>query len=237
MLHVDDILLNSNNIDLIEKCKVEISNKFKCTDLGEINTFLNINVKYDRNKGILTANQHDLIMKIAKKFRVENFRKFETPAEERLVLEKCNDSSLLTKSPYRELVGSFMYIILNTRPDICFSISFFSQDFKHLPHILMYLVHTKDHSFTYKRKVSLESIIEVYSDADWGNCPETHRSFSRGVVFVYGNMTNWHTKKHNSETLSSTETEFVAICNVTTEAMWTRRLLLDLGEKESLSYI
>lgn len=129
--------------------------------------------------------------------------------------------------------------MLSTRPDTCFSISFFSQfaigtsdhHFKHLLRVLKYLFFTKARNFTYTRKATVVSIIEIYSDAGWGNCPETSRAFSGAVVFVCGNLTNWYSKKQSSVALSSTESEIVAVCEAIPEAIWTRRQLLDLGKK------
>lgn len=129
-----------------------------------------------------------------------------------------------------------MYIMLGSRPDICFAISYFSQfqdcatdtHFNHLIRVLKYLNIAKDFILTYDRSKS-NVALEIYSDADWANCVETRRSISGGCGLVFGNLVSWFSRKQSSVTLSSTESELISLCEGVKEEIWLKRLLADLG--------
>lgn len=176
LLYVDDILICSTDLSKVNGLKRLISQKFKCRDLFEINNFLGLNVQYDRDNGVLKINQRNLINKIAKRFNVIDCKPVYTPIEEKLALSRCFDQTRKTWKPYRELVGCLMYVMLGSRPDICYSISYFSQfqdngsdeHFSHLLRVLKYLVTTVNVNLTFVRSNS-DSALDVYCDADWAN--------------------------------------------------------------------
>ncbi len=235
LLYVDDILLCSPNYDQLSKFKSLIKVKFKCKDFNRIKNFLGLNIDYNRERGVLKINQKNLICKIAKRFNVTDTINVVTPLEEKLFLERISDKSNVTRLPYRELVGCLMYVMLGSRPDICYAISFFSsfQDsasdvhFKYLMRVLKYLYQTRDLSLTFDSSKSTP-VLEVYCDADWANCPETRRSYSGCCAFFYGNLVSWFSRKQHLVTLSSSESELIALCEASRESIWLKRLILEL---------
>lgn len=69
-----------------------------------------------------------------------------------------------------------------------------------------------------------------YSDADWAGDISTHRS-TTGYVFMYaGGAVSWASRLQHCVTLSSMESEYVALGEATQELVWLRKLLADLGE-------
>lgn len=236
-IYVDDIILSSANLDTISEIKRVIGEKYKCKDLGEIRSFLGLSVNYNRNEAILQIDQEKMIERVAEKFRVSNCNNVLTPMEEKLVLHPCKDPKQLTKYPYRELIGSLMYLMLGTRPDICFAVSFFSQfqdsatdiHFQQLLRVLKYVYSTRSLKLTYTAKNLNSEILSVYSDADWANCMFSRRSFSGCCAFVFGNLVSWSCRKQSLVALSSTESEIIALCECTTEAVWLQRLVADFN--------
>lgn len=95
-------------------------------DLGEVKNFLGIQITRNFNERIMTLNQKNLINKILKRFDFENTRSVKTPIESKLCLDECDVSNVTTK-PYKELIGCLMFIMLGSRPDIAYAISYFSQ--------------------------------------------------------------------------------------------------------------
>ena len=68
-----------------------------------------------------------------------------------------------------------------------------------------------------------------YSDADWAGCGETRKSTS-GQIFKLGKCAiSWRSRKQSIVALSTTEAEYVALCEASQEAVWLRRLLGDIG--------
>ena len=71
-----------------------------------------------------------------------------------------------------------------------------------------------------------------YSDADYAGCTETRKSTS-GLVFRLGQCTiSRCSKKQSIIAQSSTESEYVALCSASLEAVWLRRLLAGVGFKQ-----
>lgn len=50
--------------------------------MGEISTYLGINIKYDRSKSIITLDQENYINSLAKKYNIQNAKLYETPMEQ-----------------------------------------------------------------------------------------------------------------------------------------------------------
>lgn len=138
--------------------------------------------------------------------------------------------------PYREIVGSLMYIMLATRPDLCFPISYLSRfqdkwDETHwniLKYLLRYLKGSKDVSLIYNRKQTVKELLG-FVDADHAR-DRVDRKSTTGFLFeVYGNSVVWCSRKQTGVSLSSTEAEYIASSLAVCEAMWLRGLLNDLN--------
>lgn len=198
--------------------------------------FLGINIIRENN-GCLKLSQKQCISNALHRFDMYNCKSIATPIEAGLKLEK--ELKDFTTKPYRELVGSLMYIMLSTRPDLSYSINYFSRyqncasdnHYNYLKRILRYLKSTLDYELNYVRNITAPALVG-YADADWGNDPD-RRSITGYLFQVYGNTVSWVTRKQPVVSLSSTEAEYISLCNATTEAIWLKRLLFDLGIETS----
>jgi hypothetical protein len=66
-----------------------------------------------------------------------------------------------------------------------------------------------------------------FTDADWASNLHCH-SISSFAVFVGCGITSWSAKKQHLVTLSSTESEYVALTNASKEVIWIHKLLHEL---------
>ncbi|KXJ84011.1 hypothetical protein RP20_CCG016978 [Aedes albopictus] len=67
-----------------------------------------------------------------------------------------------------------------------------------------------------------EGVFEGFSDADWGNDPESRRSIT-GYIFQFaGGSVSWSCRKQPTVALSTTEAEYMAMSAATQEALWWR---------------
>jgi hypothetical protein len=78
------------------------------------------------------------------------------------------------------------------------------------------------------------SIIELFSDADWGNSPDDRRSVTGYLSMLAGGVVTWCSKKQPTTALSSMEAEYMALASATREALWLRSMLTELGSLSSL---
>jgi histone deacetylase 1/2 len=137
---------------------------------------------------------------------------------------------------YRSIVGALQYLTL-TRPDISFSVNKVCQ-FLHAPttshwsavkRILRYIRGTLKVGLTFRRSSSL--LLSAFSDADWAGCPDYRKSTGGFAVFVGPNLISWSARKQATVSRSSTEAEYKAIADATTELIWVEALLKELGIK------
>lgn len=234
LIYVDDIILAGINLNIIEKCKKDLMNKFELQDKGDLKNFLGLEIEYDRDKGFLEISQKRYLQGILKKFNFENCNSISTPIDPKCAMNTHNYES--EKEPVRELVGCLMYLMLGSRPDISFSVNYYSryQDknvsevWKGLKRLMRYLKGTADVILKFERKtVDLE--MTCYVDSDWGGDLQDRKSVSGYLIKVFGNTVLWVTRKQNCVSLSSTEAELVALCSAVQDCLYFKRLLQDLG--------
>lgn len=240
LLYVDDILIACNDTKFLSDLKFKLSESFKLKQLSnQFYNFLGINIDRDMQNKIVSIDQTLAIQNLVKKFNVENCKTFKTPIERNLNLKIGCEISESTRLPYKELLGSLMYLMMGTRPDICFSISYFGQfqdcatdeHFKHLLRVLKYLKYTANYKLYFY--YSKDNVFG-FADADWANNINDRKSISGYCFKLFNNLVCWSSKKQTSVALSSTESEFVAVCVASCELLYLKNLLFDLKVDFSL---
>ncbi|XP_055633509.1 uncharacterized protein LOC129773874 [Toxorhynchites rutilus septentrionalis] len=138
--------------------------------------------------------------------------------------------------PYRELVGSLMYLMSGTRPDICFALTYLSrfqenptqEHWQCLKRILRYLSGTINVGLLYTKHQD-DPAISCYVDADWANGLVDRKSTTGFFIKVYGNIVQWCSRKQAIVALSSCEVEYVAACDAAKEVLWLLKVMADLN--------
>lgn len=225
--------LHSEILDVRNK----LMNVFEMRDLTNDKklTFLGLNIT-KTNYGLF-IDQKELIQKVLAVFNMSNCRAVDVPIQHKLDLEfdttDCNNNL-----PYRELIGYLMYIMLGSRPDLCYAITYFSKfqncysdiHWKHLKNVLRYLKGTENLGLRYNKTIhgNLCDILSAYVDADFANDTNDRKSISGYVLKVFNNVTFWKTKKQNTVSISSSEAEYVALSNCLTEVLFLKQLLQEI---------
>jgi hypothetical protein len=136
--------------------------------------------------------------------------------------------------PYKAAVGSLMYVMVATRPDLAFAMSVVSQHMakcgpKHwaaVKRVMRYLQGSLDAKLVLGGK-SLALV--GFCDADWAGDATDRRSTTGYVFMLGGGAISWNSKKQPTIALSTTEAEYMAISQCTREAIWLRQLMSDVG--------
>jgi hypothetical protein len=68
-----------------------------------------------------------------------------------------------------------------------------------------------------------------YTDADWGGDRDDRRSIGAYIVKIGCGAVSWKSKKQTCVALSSTEAEYIALCQVAKESVWMMDFLGGLG--------
>lgn len=133
LLYVDDILLISSSKVSINGVKHDLKRHFDMKDLGPAQKILGVKILRDRAKRTIYLSQTDYLHKVLNRFAMENAKPAPIPLGGHLDFSKkdCPVSTLDKKKmenvPYDVAVGSIMYAMLCTRPDLAFAISVLSR--------------------------------------------------------------------------------------------------------------
>ena len=235
LLYVDDIVLAAPTMDQIDWIRLQLYTEFDMTDLGELTTFLGLEISRNREKRTLHLSQSRYIAKILDLHGMQNSNSAVTPADVHIRLEKSSQGFEATpkdRQRYQSAVGSLMYTMLGTRPDIAYAVSKVSQycsnpDTTHwtaVKRIFHYLAGTQNYGLGYG--VHGQGI--GFTDADWGS-GEDRRSVGGFAFILGGAAVSWSSKKQGTVALSSTEAEYMALTQGVKESIWLQAILIDLG--------
>ncbi|KAJ9541256.1 hypothetical protein OSB04_027762 [Centaurea solstitialis] len=248
VLYVDDILLIGNDVPTLQSVKSWLSKCFQMKDLGEAAYILGIKIYRNRSKRLIGLSQSTYIDKILKKFRMDESKKGFIPMQHGIVLSKTQcpvssqDQDKMKSVPYASAIGSIMYAMLCTRPDVAYSVSVTSryQQNPGEPHwvavknILKYLRRTKE-MFLVFGGTEDEISVTGYSDASFQTDRDDFRSQSGYVFTLNGGAISWKSSKQDTIADSTTEAEYIAASDAAKEAVWLRNFLSDLRVVASIS--
>ena len=245
ILYVDDLILATNSQELLDRTKQALSNKFSMKDLGEVHYFLGIQVIRNRKDRAIWLSQRRYVEQILKTYNLDQSKPVATPLQVGDKLTKLQEPQSeaeeqeMSAIPYGNAVGSLIYAMLGTRPDIAAAVGVCSQymanpglqHWKAVKRILRYLQGTLDLGLKLGGKNATASL-KGYSDSDWGGSLDDRKS-TTGFVFDFGGPISWQSKKQPTVALSSTEAKYMALTQAAKEAIWLQGLLSELGIKET----
>ena len=133
VLYVDDILLIGNDIPMLQSVKVWLSKQFSMKDLGEASYILGIKIYRDRSRRMLGLSQSRYIDQVLKRFSMEGSKRGYLPIGHGIHLSKKmspktpEERNRMNSIPYASAVGSIMYAILCTKPDVAYVLGIVSR--------------------------------------------------------------------------------------------------------------
>jgi hypothetical protein len=130
-IYVDDLLIaGAFKLD-INKIKDSLKERFKMSDLGACHFYLGMEVIRDRPRRTLRLSQTAYLRKVLQDFGMEHCNdKITTPMETSSRLMPADpgyEADPKLRRNYQSAVGSLMYAMLGTRPDLAFAVSVISR--------------------------------------------------------------------------------------------------------------
>ncbi|GKV37171.1 hypothetical protein SLEP1_g45230 [Rubroshorea leprosula] len=211
LIYVDDMIITGDDVSRIDEVKQFLNHRFEMKDLGSLSYFLGLEVTSLDDGYLLSQMKYasDLISKTG----LTNSKNVSTPLEPNVKLTPLDGFPLLDPTPYRQLVGSLVYLT-TTRPDIAYAVHVVSQfmaapRFIHSAAVLRIICYVKGtlfHGLHFSAHSSL--VLHAYSNADWAGDLTDRRSTIGYCLFLGNSLISSRSKKQAIPSRSSTETEY-----------------------------
>ena len=233
---VDDIIICSNTLSLITDVKNMLNSHFHMDDRGELKWFLGIDFQRLDN-GNYKMSQERYLETVLDRFSMTECKPVGTPAEINLHLQP-RENDKVPNFPFRQAIGSLVYLSVATRPDISWIISKLSQHLEKptdahitaVKRVLRYLKGTKSSKLIFTPK---DAQLIAYTDSDWANDPEDRRSTSGFIVTLGSAPISWKSRKQPTVSLSSCEAEYIALAEAVKEILYLQSLCFAVNIKQS----
>ncbi|UYV76125.1 hypothetical protein LAZ67_13002672 [Cordylochernes scorpioides] len=243
-IYVDDCLICSVNKQHLDDIVQYLNSNFEIKTFTA-DYFLGLQIYRDRTTKMLFLHQASYIERTLEHYNLLDIKLQSVPSDpySKLTKEMCpkDDQEIeeMNKIPYRQTIGSLMYLMTGTRPDIAYAVSRVSQFMNNpgpshwtaVKKIFGYLKATKNIGICFGGS-SCTSTLIGFSDADFAGDLDTRKS-TTGYVFMLNNgPISWCSQKQNCVSLSTTESEYIAASKATKEAIWLRHLLRELHQEQ-----
>ncbi|CAI7728498.1 unnamed protein product [Closterium sp. NIES-53] len=124
LVYVDDLVFATAHTEALALVKLELQKRHTCTDLGELRSYLGLQITWDRARRTITLTQSHMVHQVLQRF---GFR-YSSPQSTllptgHLLSAPPSDESVEPSGPYPELLGCLMYLMTCTRPDLAYPLS------------------------------------------------------------------------------------------------------------------
>ncbi|CAI7739854.1 unnamed protein product [Closterium sp. NIES-53] len=210
LVYVDDLVFATADTEALTLVKSELQKRHTCTDLGELRSYLGLQITRDRARRTITLTQSHMV-----------------------------HQSVEPSGPYPELVGCLMYLMTCTRPDLAYPLSLLARyvapgrhrkvHWDAVKRVLRYLCSTSGTGLVLGGRGPV--VLTGHADASWVDDSATQQS-SQGYTFSLGSgSVSWRSTCSSSVLSSSCEAEIYAGAMAAQELRWLTYLLTDLGEQ------
>ncbi|XP_039687828.1 secreted RxLR effector protein 161-like [Medicago truncatula] len=140
-------------------------------------------------------------------------------------------------TPYASGVGSIMYGMVCSRPDLSYAISVISRfmanlgqvHWQALKWVLRYLNESLKGCLRYTRSQPGREALEGYVDVDYVGNVDTRISLSGFVFTLFGTLVTWKANQQSVVALSTTQAEYIALVEGVKEAIWLKGMIGEMG--------
>ncbi|CAI7846217.1 unnamed protein product [Closterium sp. NIES-53] len=209
LVYIDDLVFATADTEALALVKVEQQERHTCTDLGELRSYLGLQITRDIARRTITLTQPHMVQQVLQCFNFKWSSPHPTPLSTgHSLLAPPSDESVEPSGLYPELVGCLMYLMTCSRPDLAYPLSLLA---------------------CYVAPV----VFTCHSDTSSADDQTTHRS-TEGYIFSLGTgSVLWRsTRSFSAPALSSScEAGIYAGAMAAQELRWLNYLLTDFGER------
>ena len=247
-LYVDDILIAGSDPEYIRQLKSDFSGQYDMKDLGRVEQYLGMKISWIGNDIIIDQQSYvsDLINRFGAQLQGYETKSYSSPMARELKLSKKDLTNMTTTQqkyvdsfPYQSIIGALLYLAINTRPDIAYSVNSLARfnscpTFQSCKAAIRVLCYVRDTSSLGLNFCSDDLNLTCLSDSDWAGDVDSRRSTTGYVVFAAGAPIAWCSKLQTTVAISSMEAEYMAAFFAVQEVVWLKGVLsemdLDYGQ-------
>ncbi|GJU55507.1 retrotransposon protein, putative, ty1-copia subclass [Tanacetum coccineum] len=196
---------------MLKDVKSYLGRCFAMKNLGEAAYILGIKIYRDRSKRLIGLCQSAYIEKILKRYYMKNSKRGSIPMQEKLKLSKSQGASTpadvkgMQNVQYASAMGSIMYVVRCTRPDVAFA-----------------------QNITSRFQQNPELRVSCYTGAGYLTDADDLKSQTGYVFVLNGGAVDWKSTKRSIFATSSAEAEYIAASDTSKEAVWVRKFIARL---------
>lgn len=197
----------------LKSIKTELNKNFKMNDMGEASSILGIRITRDKEKKTISIDQESYINDLLKKFKMDDRNGVMIPLD---INQKLNvtmrpqneqEKTEVGGIPYRQAIGSLLFLSIITRPDISYAVNLLSRFCENpgkihwgaVKRVFRYLKITSKYKITYG--TTNENLVG-YCDADWASDIDERRSTTGYLFTINGGAISWSSKRQQTVALS-----------------------------------
>ena len=250
-IYVDDLIIACCDLATIIGVKAQVAERYKVKDMGEMDWYLGMRYTRNAETGTITLDQskytQDVLDRFSGYFKSQAYR--DVPMMGNSILEpwtndydnNLTDEQLVNIAafPYRQVVGSLLYLAVWTRPDIQYAIIAIAKH-SHYPTLeairackwlLEYLNCTKDRRLEFHRGANT---LSGFVDSSFGDCTITRKSTCGNIIYLGTSPISWDSFiPKTTVALSTAEAEYTAAHYCAKTLCGHNNLLTELGYPQS----
>ncbi|CAI7908325.1 unnamed protein product [Closterium sp. NIES-54] len=124
LVYVDDLVFATADTEALTLVNSELQKRHTCTDLGELRSYLGLQIAQNRARCTITLTQSHMVHQVIQHFGFQFSLPQPTPLSTSHSLSAPpSDESIEPSGLYPELVGCLMYLMTCTRPDLAYPLS------------------------------------------------------------------------------------------------------------------
>ncbi|CAI7767540.1 unnamed protein product [Closterium sp. NIES-53] len=240
LVYVDDLVFATADTEALALVKSELQKRHTCTDLGELRSYIGLQITRDRARRTITLSLSHMVHQVLQRFGFRYSLPLSTPPPTGHSLSAPpSDESVEPSGTYPELMGCLMFLMTCTRPDLAYPLSILAcyvAPRRHRPEhwvagkrVLRYLCSTSGMGLMLGGRGPV--VLTGHADVSWVDDLATQRS-SQGYTFSLGSgSVSWRSTRSSSILSSSCEAEIYVGAMAAQELCWLTYLLTDLGER------
>lgn len=230
-IYVDDGLILARDRRDIQQVIKQLKQVFNIR-VVQNTTFVGLEIEKIENGFLI--HQESFALRILERFKMQDCSTVTAPLPTGHKLTELSEDDKSVDCPYREAIGSLLYLAANTRPDLLHAVTLlskFSSDPKEkhwaaLKRVMRYLKGSLSKGLCFQKQDNLR--ITVYTDSDHASDVQSRKSITGSIALISGGPVTFRSTQQGLVASSTTEAEYIAAAETLKDIIWITFFMKEL---------